>query len=698
MLPISRAVLVLSLALAYFAGQVGNASSAALDAALPDGSGHFYRQANGQGGAGELGYAITDDAGARLWGAFRRLGGPDALGYPSSRRFVWDGFTVQATQRAVLQWRPETGAVAFVNVLDRLHDAGEDAWLQAYRQIPPPLDTAGDTGLSSDAVVARHLALLDSSPAIKARFLRDPAWLDQYGLPMGYADEGTSYVLRAQRAAFQQWKVDVPWAKAGEVTVVNAGDLAKEAGLLPPAATQPEPMPAAQGAATEATATATPASAAPTAPAALARSHDWRAPGFVADVGGVLYDPRCVPLRSIGTNVPNLLYHDGVQRNLEWMRQHHVRWFRVFATGHAPDPTIAPRDAGRAIAAIASLLRAVEAFNATHGPSESIYVLVSLTDYYPPGVPGDLHAFDHPVFATSPVLPAPWFRSGVRQFDFDQEHQKGVERGMPNYEVNYLPWVRQIVASAAGSPALLGWQLGNELKARGSPRNGISSDEAYGWYLGFTRDVVDTIRSFDRNHLIAMGAQYIGELTDWEYRPHDALDPDRVGRYRQLVTAMLGDCGAACWNVWGLTSYDFNPYPLDDAATFSAAGVAVVVTEYGFTLGVPADNVPRFQGDRVTATLGGLARPWQLVDGSAQPSVPGAPGLFARKLVAAVAPWGSPAPGLWATFDTDQGRGITGTPDEAGLWQAWGSLGAALEQANQTAGVSSACMASQSPG
>jgi lipoprotein-anchoring transpeptidase ErfK/SrfK len=32
---------------------------------------------------------------------------------------------------------------------------------------------------------------------------------------------------------FQQWKVDMPWAGAGQVVIANGGDVAKEAGLLP---------------------------------------------------------------------------------------------------------------------------------------------------------------------------------------------------------------------------------------------------------------------------------------------------------------------------------------------------------------------------------------------------------------------------------------------------------------------------------
>jgi hypothetical protein len=63
----------------------------------------------------------------------------------------------------------------------------------------------------------------------------------------------------------------------------------------------------------------------------------------------------------------------------------------------------------------------VEAFNGRHPRSEAIYVLVALTDYYSPGVPGDRQAFDHPIFKCSAMLPAPWYRAGITSFDFDRE-------------------------------------------------------------------------------------------------------------------------------------------------------------------------------------------------------------------------------------------------------------------------------------
>ena len=646
-----------------------------LDFDLP-GGGHFYKQANGQGGQGETGYAITDDAGIPFWSTLRQLGGPEVLGYPASQRLIWDGFVIQVLQKVVLQWHPETRTVAFLNVLDLQHDRGLDDWLLVYRMTPRPFDTSPDTGLSWEAVEQRHWAMLNANAAIRARYFGDPFALDHFGLPVGSADLGNAFVVRAQRVVFQYWKEDVPWARRGEVTVANGGDLLKETVLANDPAMTPT----------------LPRGGAPTA-----RDHAWRTPGYVAAVGGLIYDRNCVPLRSAGINAPNLLYRAGQDDTLAWMRDRRLRWVRVFVSGHRLGADRAPTDAASAAASLRAFLARVEDFNARHGPEDSIYVLVSLTDYYPPGVPGDGYAFDHPVWAGSPVLPAPWYRAGVRQFDFDQEHGAGIARALPNYEVNYLPWVRQIVSSVAGSPALFGWQLGNELKARGSERNGISSAQAYDWYTAFTRDVVDTIRTLDRNHLIVMGAQYMAELVDWEYRPQGGLASERVPTYRNVVQQMLAACGRYCWNVWGLTMYDFNPYASDDARLFAQAGVASLASEYGFTRGTDSQMQQRFGGDRAAAVANGLARAWTDLDGQMQPREWSAAELVTNAPLAAIAPWGSPAPGFEAALDVDAERGVTGTPDEAPLWNAWVGVATKLEQANRAAGVSAPCMAKRTP-
>jgi hypothetical protein len=208
------------------------------------GNGHFFTQTNGSGKDSTSGYSVTDNDGVPLWSSFKALGGVDVLGYPVTQRFQLDGFVVQAFQKAVLQWHPDQKSFAFLNTFDVMHDRGLDSWLSAYRQTPPPMDTAPDKGLPFAQVTARHLALLDKVPQpLKDAFLADPDWLDHYGLPVATQDEGNSVVVRAQRAALQYWKDAVPWAAKGTVTVANGGDLAKEAGVYPSQAVTPENAP-----------------------------------------------------------------------------------------------------------------------------------------------------------------------------------------------------------------------------------------------------------------------------------------------------------------------------------------------------------------------------------------------------------------------------------------------------------------------
>jgi hypothetical protein len=205
--------------------------------------GHFFTQTNGRKDSG-AGFSVTDEGSVPFWTTFKALGGVDALGYPVTRRFELDGFTVQAFQKSILQWRPDRREFWFVNTFDVLHDRGRDDWLEIYRQTPRPLDTAPDKGLAWERVVDRHLAMLDKAPsALKERFLADPDWPDHYGLPVAVQEYSNSVVVRAQRATLQYWKEAVPWAAKGSVSVANGGDLAKEAGLFPWLAVTPENAP-----------------------------------------------------------------------------------------------------------------------------------------------------------------------------------------------------------------------------------------------------------------------------------------------------------------------------------------------------------------------------------------------------------------------------------------------------------------------
>ncbi len=427
-------------------------------------------------------------------------------------------------------------------------------------------------------------------------------------------------------------------------------------------------------------------------------NRDWRSVGYVSVVDGELYDPFCRPLRSAGSNVPNLMFRQGLRENLEWMRQRHMRWMRVIATGHGQPERPPDARPGVAEQRLASLLAEVEAFNARHRPEEAIYVLVSLTDYYEPGVPGDLYGFDHPNWCLARVLNAPWYRRGVQRYSFDQECGGGTLTGAPNYEVHFKPWVERLVAVGARSPALLGWQLGNEMKARKSDRNRI--DEAYAWYIDWTADMTDTIRRIDRNHLIFAGAQYMAELTDWPYRSDFSgeLSADLVDEYHRLWDKMLRTCGDACWNVWSLTDYDFRHYALDDAMYLRERGVASVMTEYGFTLGTPEEQQQRFGGDRRTAHRTGRVRPWQDVTGAWHDREWGTLEMVARTGVQGIAPWGSPAPlpDAFPFIDLDRLRGISLAPEGDEMWSIWAEIAANLEIGNAERGASASCAAYES--
>ena len=163
---------------------------------------------------------------------FRRIGGIDALGYPLTRAITYEGRPTQFFQKGVLQWQPATRTFSYLNVFDLLSAQGFDAVLASQYLIPPPADNAADGGLNWDQVAARHIAMLDEAPAIARYVFRVPNWLDRYGLPMSIQDYGDVVVVRAQRAAFQWWRVDTAFAKAGDVTVVNSGEIAKELGAF----------------------------------------------------------------------------------------------------------------------------------------------------------------------------------------------------------------------------------------------------------------------------------------------------------------------------------------------------------------------------------------------------------------------------------------------------------------------------------
>lgn len=209
--------------------------------------GHFYTQTNGTAESNELGYAVIDDDAALFWTSFQDFGGFQALGYPVSQRFQFKGLVAQAFQKGILLWDQRSQSAYLMNLFDELSAAGADPFLETHRFIPRSNAWTEDAGQPWPVIVANHLALLEEDAAIKAAYFaesghgRDPITFN--GLPMGIKDYGDVIVLRAQRRAFQLWKIETPWASVGEVVVVNGGDLAKELNLIPAPAQAPVASP-----------------------------------------------------------------------------------------------------------------------------------------------------------------------------------------------------------------------------------------------------------------------------------------------------------------------------------------------------------------------------------------------------------------------------------------------------------------------
>ena len=216
-------------------------------------SGHFYTQARGDRPP-NFGYSIVDDSLCPCFTQFNALGGVAVLGYPASQPYREGAFVYQATQGVLLQWNPVTAQMNFANIFDTLSANGLDGYLESRKQIPPSFDWSSDDGRpfeGSGGIVENHFnvvfdaqsddseAMSAARQALRTTYLTNPNWLLHYGLPMGIKEFGNVVVVRGQRAAFQYWKEDVPWASEGSVTKVLGGDVYKESGLIPDSAVVP---------------------------------------------------------------------------------------------------------------------------------------------------------------------------------------------------------------------------------------------------------------------------------------------------------------------------------------------------------------------------------------------------------------------------------------------------------------------------
>jgi hypothetical protein len=208
-------------------------------------NGHFFTQTNGAAAlTSARGFAVTNEGGVPFWSEFQRLGGVAMIGYPLSARFRWNGLESQVFQRAIFQWNPTSRVVQSVNIMDELHNQGKDQWLFEGYATPKPLPPDFDRGATFAEVARGRMAILQTDPAMLAFYNAAPDPTMLYGLPASLiTDMGSNYALRLQRGVLQRWKGDQPWARAGQVTAANSGQLAVQAGLIPAEALQPQEQP-----------------------------------------------------------------------------------------------------------------------------------------------------------------------------------------------------------------------------------------------------------------------------------------------------------------------------------------------------------------------------------------------------------------------------------------------------------------------
>jgi hypothetical protein len=130
---LAAVLLVCSLAANQAPVRAQEADNAA-DFAIP--AGWFFGEASPDPSSG-LGFAVQDGHGASLWTAFQSAGGADALGYPISRRFEWDGQVAQAfSSGAVLRWNADSQQADSLTTA-ALPGRGPPAYARALEQ--PPL-------------------------------------------------------------------------------------------------------------------------------------------------------------------------------------------------------------------------------------------------------------------------------------------------------------------------------------------------------------------------------------------------------------------------------------------------------------------------------------------------------------------------------------------------------------------------------
>lgn len=172
-----------------------------------------------------LGFFVNDADGVGLWSSYQRLGDRGVLGPALGMRYACGPSVCQAFERAVLRWNPSLVEAEPVDVLAELGQDSE-ALLQHVVHLPRPRGaSAGEE-------------LYDATPGLAAtRDALGAARQLVVGLPVVVGQIGLQTVLRGTRGAL------LDPGQGGPVSILGGGQIALAAGLIPPAALVPQPVP-----------------------------------------------------------------------------------------------------------------------------------------------------------------------------------------------------------------------------------------------------------------------------------------------------------------------------------------------------------------------------------------------------------------------------------------------------------------------
>src|SRR3989338_4348670 len=187
--------------------------------------GRYYTQT----GQNQGGYNVTDQGDVLFWSEYQRLGGVDVLGYQTSSRFTYKGRVMQAFQKVLLMWNPSLGVAEFFDSLREMATLRGEEWL-TFQGVPERI------GFETED---EAYALLELNPTIRDYYYSLPNSLEMLGLPEGYGENPEQILMRTRKGVLQFWLVPKPWAKVGEITFMNVGDLAKRAGMIPEGSVNP---------------------------------------------------------------------------------------------------------------------------------------------------------------------------------------------------------------------------------------------------------------------------------------------------------------------------------------------------------------------------------------------------------------------------------------------------------------------------